>query len=191
MGSAAGLGLWTFGEGSFGIAGGAGASARADTLVSRAIPATMAKVRMLTSSPGRSAQSSLFQVHKPTRAEALAEAGSGGKDCLLAADPANWHPSRVRVVRYEAQRVGPESMPRYFFHLHAGESRANPDTTGQRLPDPDAAWEAAWRIARQLLAWNLEPVPWLDYQFQVTDEAGEIVCELPFTDVGRPDPMPN
>jgi len=28
-------------------------------------------------------------------------------------------------------------------------------------------------------------VPWLDYKFQVTDEAGEIVCELPFTDVGQ------
>ena len=46
-------------------------------------------------------------------------------------------------------------------------------------------------MARQLLAWNLEPVQWLDYHFQVMSEAGEIVCELPFTDVGRPDPMPN
>jgi len=82
-------------------------------------------------------------------------------------------------------------MPRYFFHLHAGESRANPDIMGQRLPGPDAAGEAAWQMARQLLAWNLEPVPWLDYQFQVTDEASEIVCELPFTDVGRPAHVPN
>jgi len=40
-------------------------------------------------------------------------------------------------------------------------------------------------MARQLLAWNLEPVQWLDRHFQVTDEAGEIVCELPFTDVGE------
>ena len=36
---------------------------------------------------------------------------------------------------------------------------------------------------RQLLAWNLEPVPWLDYRLQVTNEAGEIVCELSLTDV--------
>ena len=76
-------------------------------------------------------------------------------------------------------------MPRYFFHLHTGDSRANPDITGQRLPDPDAAWEAAGRMARQLLAWNLEPVQWLDYHFQVMSAAGEIVCELPFTDAGQ------
>jgi len=74
-------------------------------------------------------------------------------------------------------------MPRYFFHLHAGESRANPDNTGHLLPDPDAAREMAQRIARRLLTWNLEPVPWLDYQVHVTDEAGAIVCQLPLTEV--------
>src|SRR3954453_12449416 len=70
-------------------------------------------------------------------------------------------------------------MPRYFFHLHAGDSRANPDKRGQDLPDADAARQMAQRIARRLLEWNLEPVFWLDYQVQVTDEAGAIVCELP------------
>ncbi len=74
-------------------------------------------------------------------------------------------------------------MPRYFFHLHAGESRANPDNTGQLLPDPDAAREMARRIACRLLEWNLEPVPWLDYQVHVTDEAGAIICQLPLTEV--------
>jgi hypothetical protein len=76
-------------------------------------------------------------------------------------------------------------MPRYFFHLYAGGSRANPDTAGQRLPDPNVAWEAAGRMARQLPAWNLEPVQWLDYRLQVTGEAGEIVCELPLSGVGE------
>ena len=69
MGSAAGLGVSTFGEDGFwasgrdgsGIADGMGASARADAPVSRATIATMAKVRMLASSPGHFAQSSLFQ----------------------------------------------------------------------------------------------------------------------------------
>ena len=75
-------------------------------------------------------------------------------------------------------------MPRYFFHLHAGEGRANPDQTGQHLPDPEAALEVAGRIARQLLTWNLEPVRWLDYHLQVTDEAGQIVYGLPLTEVG-------
>ena len=45
-------------------------------------------------------------------------------------------------------------MPRYFFHLQAEEHRANPDTAGQHLPSPEAAWNAAQRIARQLLAWS-------------------------------------
>jgi hypothetical protein len=77
----------------------------------------------------------------------------------------------------------PETIPRYFFHLHAGESRACPDRTGQRLPDPYAARAVAWRMARQRLAWDLEPVRWLDYhQLQVTDEAGAIVFELPLTE---------
>jgi hypothetical protein len=41
----------------------------------------------------------------------------------------------------------------------------------------------AHRIAHRLLDWNLEPVPWLDYQVQVADEAGAIVCQLPLTEV--------
>src|SRR3954471_18326004 len=69
-------------------------------------------------------------------------------------------------------------MPRYFFHLYAGESRANPDNTGQHLPDPDAAREMARRIACRLLEWSLETVPWPDYRVQVTNEAGAIVCQL-------------
>src|SRR3712207_8837755 len=75
-------------------------------------------------------------------------------------------------------------MPRYFFHLHAGDSRANPDKRGQDLSDVDAAWQMAQRIARRLLEWNLEPVQWLDYQVQVTDEAGAVFSELAFTEVG-------
>src|SRR5215203_2106442 len=74
-------------------------------------------------------------------------------------------------------------MPRYFFHLHAGDRRANPDKRGQNLSDADAARQMAQRIARRLLEWNLEPVQWLDYQVQVTDEAGAIVSELPLTKV--------
>src|SRR5829696_1742885 len=74
-------------------------------------------------------------------------------------------------------------MPRYFFHLHAGDSRANPDKRGQSLSDADAARQMAQRIARRLLGWSLKPVQWLDYQVHVTDEAGAIVSELPLTEV--------
>jgi hypothetical protein len=76
------------------------------------------------------------------------------------------------------RRLGPR-MPRFRFHLHAGEGRANADNSGQHLPDRDAAREMARWIAGRLVAWNLEPVSWLDYQVQVTDEAGAIVFELP------------
>ncbi len=82
-------------------------------------------------------------------------------------------------------------MPRYFFHLHAGENCANSDQTGQLLPNPEAALEAAGRIARQLLTWNLEPVRWLDYHVQVTDEAGAVVLELPFTEAGELEAAPS
>ena len=75
-------------------------------------------------------------------------------------------------------------MPRDFFHLHAGQSRANPVQTGQRLPSPEAALEAAERIAHQLLAWNFEPEPWRDYHVQVTNEADTVLFELPLSGVG-------
>ena len=76
-------------------------------------------------------------------------------------------------------------MPRDFFHLHAGQSRANPVQTGQHLPRPEAALEAAQRIAHQLLAWNFEPVPWRDYHVQVTDEADTVLFELPLSEAGE------
>jgi hypothetical protein len=76
-------------------------------------------------------------------------------------------------------------MPRYFFHIHSGDSRANPDHRGLDLPDADAAQQMAERIAHRLLKWNLEPVPWLDYQVHVTDEAGAVVCELPLTEIAH------
>jgi hypothetical protein len=73
-------------------------------------------------------------------------------------------------------------MPRYCFHILAGENRTHLDRTGWDLPNPAAVRESAGRIARQLLAWNLEPVQWLDCLIQVTDEVGAIVFELPFTE---------
>ena len=74
-------------------------------------------------------------------------------------------------------------MPRYFFHLRCSGSEV-PDRSGAELHDPDHAWEAAEAAARHLM--QSEPyadVSWLTCRFEVTDEAGEIVFELPFTEV--------
>jgi hypothetical protein len=62
-------------------------------------------------------------------------------------------------------------MPRYFFHLH---------------------WEAARTTARELMQTEAAAdVHWLSCHFEVTDEAGEIVFELPFAEVVEIQGEPN
>jgi hypothetical protein len=74
-------------------------------------------------------------------------------------------------------------MPRYFFHLRC-PNRELHDPSGTDLRDPDQAWEAARTIARDLMETPHEAtVDWLACVFEVTDEAGEIVFELPFSGV--------
>jgi hypothetical protein len=82
-------------------------------------------------------------------------------------------------------------MPRYFFHLRC-RGKEVPDRFGADLPDPDHAWDAAQVVARDLM--QSEPaadVSWLTCRFEVTDEAGEIVFELPFTEVIGSSSKPN
>jgi hypothetical protein len=74
-------------------------------------------------------------------------------------------------------------MPRYFFHLHCSDKAAL-DPSGIEFLDPDQAWEVARMTALDLM--QTQPnadVNWLTCRFEVTDEAGEIVFELPFTEV--------
>jgi hypothetical protein len=82
-------------------------------------------------------------------------------------------------------------MPRYFFHLRCAENEVL-DSSGADLRDPDEAWEAAQATARDLM--ESEPqaaVNWLGCHFEVTDEAGQIVFELPFTEVVEVRRKPN
>jgi hypothetical protein len=75
------------------------------------------------------------------------------------------------------------TMPRYFFHLHCND-KAVLDPSGSELRDPDEAWGAARATALELM--QTQPtadVNWLTCRFEVADEAGEIVFELPFTEV--------
>ena len=82
-------------------------------------------------------------------------------------------------------------MPRYFFHLRC-QGKEVPDPSGADLRDPDQAWEAAHATARDLM--QSEPnaaVNWFACHFEVTDEAGEIVFELPFSEVVEVRSKPN
>ena len=82
-------------------------------------------------------------------------------------------------------------MPRYFFHLRCSDNEV-PDRSGADLRDPDQAWQAAQAAARDLM--QAEPnaeVNWLTCCFEVTDQAGEIVFELPFAEVIGLGPKPN
>jgi hypothetical protein len=74
-------------------------------------------------------------------------------------------------------------MPRYFFNLHAPGIEV-PDPVGEELVDADAAFTAATRIARGLMAVKLDlGLNWLAARLDVTDEEGDTVFELPFVEV--------
>jgi hypothetical protein len=82
-------------------------------------------------------------------------------------------------------------MPRYFFHLHC-QGKSVPDPTGADLRNPDLAWEAARATARDLMESQSDAdVNWLTCYFQVTDVGGEVVFELPFSEVVEVKPKLN
>jgi hypothetical protein len=71
-------------------------------------------------------------------------------------------------------------MPRYFFNVSL-EEHLLPDPEGQELPDPDAAWETARRIALDAMSVDAGgPVNWHACHVEVRDAGGEIVLEFPF-----------
>ena len=90
----------------------------------------------------------------------------------------------------QCQHVTPlmfvKPMPRYFFTVSL-EDNLLPDSEGQELPDPDAAWEAARRMAGDLMRVELDSlVRWQDCFFDVKDAAGETVLEFPFLEAAEP-----
>jgi hypothetical protein len=73
-------------------------------------------------------------------------------------------------------------MPRYFFHLRCTEQEVL-DPSGAERRDADEAWETARNMARDLMQQQPDAaVSWLMCHFEVVDEAGEIVFELPFSE---------
>lgn len=72
-------------------------------------------------------------------------------------------------------------MPRYFFNTRIGAELLL-DPEGEELRDPDHAWEVARTTIRELLSNEAASPDLLKAILEVSDEAGEIVLELPFSE---------
>ncbi|MDZ4367264.1 MAG: hypothetical protein U0987_09610 [Afipia sp.] len=72
-------------------------------------------------------------------------------------------------------------MPRYFFNTRIGQTII-PDPEGAELRDPDHAWRVAHATIRKILQEEGKDPSLLSASLEVTDAAGEIVLEFPFTE---------
>jgi hypothetical protein len=72
-------------------------------------------------------------------------------------------------------------MPRYFFNTRIGDELIA-DPEGEELRDRDRAWEVARAMIRELLRSEGAESGLLNAILEVTDAAGEIVLEFPFTE---------
>jgi hypothetical protein len=72
-------------------------------------------------------------------------------------------------------------MPRYYFNTRIGDELVT-DTDGEVLRDPDRAWEVARDMIRELLRTEGTHTALLSAVIEVTDEAGDIVLEFPFSE---------
>jgi hypothetical protein len=72
-------------------------------------------------------------------------------------------------------------MPRYFFNTRIGDELVL-DPEGEELRDPDHAWQVARVMIRELLEEENEQSNLLTARLEVTNEAGEVVLEFPFSE---------
>lgn len=72
-------------------------------------------------------------------------------------------------------------MPRYYFSTRIGNELIL-DPEGEELRDPDHAWEIARITIRQILQDQGAEPGVLNAVLEVTDEAGEVVLEFPFSE---------
>ena len=84
-------------------------------------------------------------------------------------------------------------MPRYYFHLRPADEIGD-DYLGTNLPNAEAAYleacAAALEISFEMLRKRIDPAP---HSFRVTDASGELLFEIPFSEVlhpGRRPPIP-
>ncbi len=76
-------------------------------------------------------------------------------------------------------------MPRYFFNTRIGDELLL-DAEGEELRDPDQAWHVARSTIRELLLAEETSPQLLNAVLEVSDAAGEIVLELPFSEAIDP-----
>jgi hypothetical protein len=72
-------------------------------------------------------------------------------------------------------------VPRYFFNTRIADDLI-PDVEGEELRDPDHAWEVAKAMIVDLLGEQAEHPHMLTAALVVTDQAGEVVLEFPFSE---------
>jgi hypothetical protein len=78
-------------------------------------------------------------------------------------------------------------MPRYFFNTRVGGHLIS-DPKGAELRDPDHAWEVARTMALEILRDQRGQPNLVAAILEVTDEHGELVLELPFSEALIPSP---
>jgi hypothetical protein len=72
-------------------------------------------------------------------------------------------------------------MPRYFFNTRIGDELID-DPEGEELRNPDRAWEVARAMILELIRSEGADRALLNAVIEVTDDAGEIVLEFPFSE---------
>ncbi len=72
-------------------------------------------------------------------------------------------------------------MPRYFFNTRIGDELIS-DPDGEVLRNPDRAWEMARAMIRELLRTEGADGALMSAVIEVTDDAGDIVLEFPFSE---------
>ena len=80
-----------------------------------------------------------------------------------------------------SERADLEAMPRFFMNMRDGR-RYVPDEEGDELADEGDLREHALATARDMILYARSDAvrDWLDWRFEITDEAGETVLVLPF-----------
>jgi hypothetical protein len=78
-------------------------------------------------------------------------------------------------------------MPRYFFNTRIGEDLIS-DPNGAELRDHDHAWEVARTMILEIFRDQRGQPDLLTAILEVTDERGELVLELPFSEALIPPP---
>jgi hypothetical protein len=80
-----------------------------------------------------------------------------------------------------SSQCDPRPMPRYFFNTRIGDELIL-DPEGEELRDPDHAWEIARAMIRELLKTEGSGGSLLNAALEVSDDAGEVVLEFPFSE---------